>query len=355
MNESVVNTEVCRLFVIPSYTTNTTNELFTVTAIVNCVLNSAIALSALLTNIAILLAFGREPNLRSNANFLLAWLALTDVLVGAVVQPLNIVLHIAVLQGKYFCDVTAAFDATKFLTSMMSVVTALLISVDRCLTVSLPFKYAILVTTKRITIVLISCWGFWTVIVASWTLGVAGAILQLSCIVLLILTFVILAGIYTKMAQLAQRHRNQIASQSRATQSKMITETKQHKAIKTAMYVIGAMVVCYLPIMVVVIIDMLVVMQEEVRYVTVSLAETLVFLNSSLNPAIYCLRSQEVRQAVLRLVIKKGRGQSFRSNYASATTGYPLQPIRSGDISPSQQKSVESTTGKQQHQQQEAG
>jgi hypothetical protein len=292
------------------------------TAVINCIVNGPSAITALVFNSIVLYAISRESNLRSNANYLLAWLSVTDVLVGAVVQPLNIVAHVEILLAKRTCAVNGAYDSVKFLCSMMSVMTALFISCDRCIAILFPFKYNRWVSATRIFIVLILAWLFWIILVASWTLGLAGAYIQLVCVSVLIITFIVLSLIYAKMIKLAKQHQHQINSQQPSDQPPNQDVARQKKALKTAVYTIGALMACYLPIVIVVIIDMILQQNfpHNTRYIVVSFAETLVHINSTLNPIIYCLRSREIRAAVFKVLNVCENGQRITRSLSKMTS-----------------------------------
>ncbi|KAK3716949.1 hypothetical protein QZH41_001594 [Actinostola sp. cb2023] len=281
------------------------------TAVINCILNCPTAISAIVFNTLILCAIFREHGLRSHANYLLAWLAVTDVLVGAVVQPLNIAIHIEVIYGNQNCIIHGVYDSIKFLSSLMSVVTALFISCDRCIAITFPFKYYTWMSATKVSISLILAWLFWIIVVASWTQGLAGRYVQFVCVSFLILTFVILSAIYAKMVKLATQHQHQINCQQPSGQPASQDTVRHKKAFKTAVFIIGALMACYLPIVVVVLVDLVIgtTIPATTRYIMVSYPETLVSINSTLNPIIYCLRSKEIRTAVFKIlnVCEEGR------------------------------------------------
>ncbi|XP_031550307.1 trace amine-associated receptor 13c-like [Actinia tenebrosa] len=306
------------------------------TAVINCIINGPSAVTALVFNSVVLYAILKETSLRSNANYLLAWLTVTDVLVGAIVQPLNIVAHIEILIEQRTCGINGTYDSVKFLCSMMSVMTALFISCDRCIAILFPFKYNRWVTATKIFIVLILAWLMWIILVASWTLGLAGAYVQLVCVSVMIITFVILSFIYAKMIKLAKQHQHQINSQQPSDQPPNQDVARQRKALKTAVFTIGALMACYLPIVIVVIVDIILNhrLSYSTRYIVASFAETLVHINSTLNPIIYCLRSREIRAAVFKVLTVCENGQRIARSLSKITTTTRAQPAQQMDERP---------------------
>lgn len=313
------------------------------TAVINCIINGPSAVTALIFNSVVLYAIFKETSLRSNANYLLAWLSVTDVLVGAVVQPLNIVAHIEILIEQRTCSINGTYDSIKFLCSMMSVMTALFISCDRCIAILFPFKYNRWVTATKIFIVLILAWLMWILLVASWTLGLAGAYVQLVCVSVMIITFVILCFIYAKMIKLAKQHQHQINSQQPSDQPPNQDVARQRKALKTAVFTIGALMACYLPIVIVVIVDIILShrLRYSTRYIVASYAETLVHINSTLNPIIYCLRSREIRAAVFKVLTVCENGQRIARSLSKITTTTRTQPQQMDERPANQPSRVE--------------
>jgi len=299
-----------------------------VTAVINCILNCPTALSAIVFNSLIVCAICRESGLRSHANYLLAWLAITDVLVGAIAQPLNVANHVEVLVGTQNCVVHGVYDSVKFLCSMMSVKTALFISCDRCIAITFPFKYYSWMSATKISIVLILAWLFWIIVVASWTLGLAGRFVQLVCVSFLILTFLILSAIYAKMIKLAKQHQHQINSHQPSDQATNTDAVRHKKALKTAVVIIGALMACYLPIVLVVLVDLVIgqKIQPTDKYIMVSYSETLVFINSTLNPIIYCLRSREIRTAVFKILNVCEKGRQITRTFTRTTSPTSRSP-----------------------------
>ncbi|KXJ15807.1 Trace amine-associated receptor 7f [Exaiptasia diaphana] len=273
------------------------------TAVLNCILNCPTALSAIVFNSLIMCAIWRENGLRSHANYLLAWLAMTDVLVGVVVQPLNIAIHAEVLIGKQNCIVHGVYDSVKFLCSLMSVVTALFISCDRCVAITFPFNYYSWMSATKTSITLILAWMFWIIVVASWTQGLAGRYVQLVCVSFLILTFVILSTIYAKMIKLAKQHQHQIDTHQPSDQQTGTDAVRHKKALKTAVFIIGALMVCYLPIVVVVLVDLVV--GNKIDAVT---------------------RSREIRAAVFKILNVCEKGRQITRTFTRTTSPTTRSP-----------------------------
>ena len=105
---------------------------------------------------------------------------------------------------------------------------------------------------------------------------------------------------YTKIS-FTLRH-NQIhvqnhAAQGQPSQAIPLNIARYRKAVYSALWVQGTMVICYLPYVIVVPLTLHRGMSLSL-YRALHFTATLVYLNSSLNPLLYCWKIREVRQAV---------------------------------------------------------
>ena len=107
----------------------------------------------ILLNVLVMVAVKTKQRLQTHPYVLLACLALTDLMVGLVVQPLHITKTIFILQGKdshEFCDIDLAFTVCFVIFSHASVSHLVLISGERYLAIRHTFTHASLVTKIRI-------------------------------------------------------------------------------------------------------------------------------------------------------------------------------------------------------------
>ena len=82
---------------------------------------------------------------------------------------------------------------------------------------------------------------------------------------------------------------------------------KEHKALKTTVYVVGALLLCFVPVILILVLTG----GELPIYVSVPWIRTFVILNSLLNPLIYCWRQEEMREFAFRF---KGRANVLPTN-----------------------------------------
>ena len=163
--------------------------------IVNCVLNGLLSITAALGNGIVLFAIWRTPALHSLSNTLLFGLALTDFFVGLVTQPLKVTSCVIFLVSKEEVplDLRNAFDVLTIILTAASFSTATAISVDRYLVFYLHLKYQVLVTNKKVLVVIAFSWlisilsGFiWTQSTqAYYLIGIIGFVTSFSIMVLM--------------------------------------------------------------------------------------------------------------------------------------------------------------------------
>ena len=255
-----------------------------VTAIIIC--------TTLIGNSAILITIWKTPSLHSAANILLSSLAVSDLAVGLIVQPLFIASVQCRIYSMFILYVTSGmfFCIASFFT-----VTA--IGIERLLALQLHLRYHAFVTPFRVTGVVIFIY-FISGIVAGCSLW----ILRVFYIAPPVIYISLVAGnfvVYMKIYVIVRRHQRQIQIHQRQ-QDDIFSGMKRFKktALKTFLVCI-VLVCCYMPYSLVIKIALIAGLHfsANVYYITVAL----VFLNSSINPLLYCWRDHEIRTALKQL------------------------------------------------------
>ena len=243
---------------------------------------------------------------------LLLSLAVSDLGVGLMAQPLYI--SSVVMEMKQNTENNPTYNATYIvflivgsLFSWASFLGVTALSVDRFLAIHLHLRYQELVTHKRVVTVVISVWAFSTFSSIAFLLWIptqktkALTIYVVIEIVCLILT----ALFYCKIYLAVRRQRNQIQAlqvQRIAENGEMLGNFDRLK--KTAVgtfYVYLVFLVCYLPAVCVKVVVIIFGDFTATKHVNVY-AWTMVFLNSSLNPLIYCWKMGHFRHAMMNIL-----------------------------------------------------
>ena len=259
-----------------------------------------LSVTAFLENALILVALHEESSLHPPTKLLFRCLATTDLCAGLFSEPLGVINLLSVVNKNWIvCRYTnlASFIMGYILASV-SLFTVTAISVDRLLALLLGLRYRQVVTLKRtciITIVflIVSIVGtlmhFWNYLITSWY-GYIGIPL---CLVTSICS-------YTKIFLTLRQHRFQVQNhdhQEQQNRASSLNIERYRKAVSSALWIQLTLVVCYIPYSIA---DALMTQTEPSSsvYIIREFTVVLVFLNSSLNPILYCWKITEIRQAV---------------------------------------------------------
>ena len=269
-------------------------------SVMSCVISSIFALTSVLGNGTIMFVIWKTNELRSPSFTLLFCLAMADVLVGLISQPSFVAFKTAELLRQYniYCNLRLIQFFSGWIIGGVSYLILSAISIDRLLALSLHLRYKSVVTVPRVTSLVIVIWLLISIVTASkiW-LGDKWVVFPIVMIVLAVLTTALCTY---KIFYIARKHLNKINKETQAAiriHSRAVDVVKCKSSAVTVIYVYVVMLLFYLPFLAVMIV-------ENVRGVTPSvqlsydLVTTFVFLNSSVNPIIYCCRMKQVRSAV---------------------------------------------------------
>lgn len=275
--------------------------------VVICVLNAPLMLTTTAGNILVLTAIKKTPSIRSSSITMLCSLAVSDLLVGFIVQPF----FLASLLTRVFL-IERISKITAFCLCGVSLCTMTAISIDRFLALQYPMRYQATITAhqRALNTLIVIIWlhnfvfsGFY---VWNWPLYFI-MIATGVCLFILVSTFC-----YIRIYRIVRRHQIQIQAQQQAAQqnttegdnSNMVR--MKRSALNTFIFYI-AMVLCYFPIIISLCVASIT--SKDLPEVW-HLADTVVFLNSSVNPLLYCWRLGEIRKAVLKIFRQMSRRQA---------------------------------------------
>jgi len=282
--------------------------------IVNCVLNAFLTYTAIMLNILTIYGIRKTSSLPKPLKTLLLSLAVSDLGVGLLAQPLNIARMIKQLQknteNNSFYFTSIAFETITVIFGYSSFFTVVAISVDRFLAIHLHLRYQELVTHKRVVVVVISTWvlSIFLSSVGLWITDTNLPKLKMAITIILGLCFISTTIIYCIIYVTVRRHTDLIQAlqiQQMAEGGEMANAVARH--IKTAVstfYVYVVFLVCYLPdyctTLVLMVSD-----SRESQFTDHLLLYTLtlMFLNSSLNSVIYCWKLKHIRQSIIAILL----------------------------------------------------
>lgn len=276
--------------------------------ILNCVLSLFFAIIATSSNLLVLIAIRRTPSLHSPSNTLLFGLALADLGVGLIVHPL----YFALILGKIirnesvFCQAGITIEVIANALCIISLLTVTGVSLDRYLALRLHLRYKELITIKRVIIVIGIIWLIGTYSGSLWLYKpemVEGNVMVIIAVCLLAATFSY-TKIYRVVSRVIHTEMNLKCAVERTDenvreQAVNMAKFKSHALSTFLVYCL--VILCYLPYFCVVVVIAFTGPSIPKRF-SYEVTAILVFINSSLNPLVYCWRLQDIRNAVRKTV-----------------------------------------------------
>ena len=266
------------------------------TNVIVCFLNSVFSILTCVGNAAILHAIRKTQELHSPSFVLLFCLAASDLLVGLICQPSFVGFKIAELgnDSNVYCTLATIQGISSWTTSGASLLTLSAVSIDRLLAVTLHLRYNTIVTVPRVVQTAVCLWVFAITIVMLKFWITNWLVFPL---VITLLTFFVTTLSTLKIFQIVRRHHRQITQQQLSVQSNTINVLKCRKSAVTVLYVYGLILISYLPVFVTMLIQAFTGLTKTIQ-IAYDYVATVVFINSFLNPVVYCWRIREIRRAV---------------------------------------------------------
>ena len=289
------------------------------TCIANCVFNIFLSYTAFMLNIVTIYAIYKTSTMPKTLKTLLLSLACSDVAVGLFSQPLYTFFLINWLRlHNPGCNTKQVRTISNTLFSGASFLGVVAVSVDRFLAVHFHLRYVEVVTHRRVVIVVIGIWvksTFVSLIILWGLLSTRDLINTIIEAFSLIITFVVYIRIYITV----RRHKNHIHSMQIRDEAQSEELKNLIVLIKSTVgifYVYVVFLICYLPhlicMAVIRIYGSSIVLKKLLLY-----SLTLMYLNSSLNPIIYCWKMRHIRHAIMDILRKMSwiNNLPFRINY----------------------------------------
>ena len=282
---------------------------FTPSLVLNCVVNSFLSYATVMLNIVLIFALRRTSSLPKTLKALILSVALSDIGVGLLVQPLYIARLFMEIKNtnhhwnETYKDVVRTIGRTLGYVSFFGVTT---ISVDRFLAIHLHLKhqdlltYQEIVTYKRVVATVILSWilsaflALNGVLNSGYGCNIAGVAVGMACLLTMAL-------IYFKIYIAVRRHAVQVHAQpAQAVAPNEENRSNFQRLRKTAVgtfYVYLLFLACHLPIDIVILTGR----QKNKRHLMIY-ARTLLYLSSSLVPLVYCWKFRNIRCAIKNIL-----------------------------------------------------
>ena len=282
---------------------------FTPSLVLNCVVNSFLSYATVMLNIVLIFALRRTSSLPKTLKALILSVAVSDVGVGLLVQPLYTARLLMKMKNannqETYNDIVTVVGHTLSYVSFFGVTT---ISVDRFLAIHLHLKhqdlltYQEIVTYKRVVATVILSWILSAFLALSGVLNseygcnIAGVAAGMACLLTMAL-------IYFKIYIAVRRHTVQVHAQP----AQAVASNEENRSIferlkKTTVgtfYVYLLFLACHLPIAIVILTGR---KRSKKRRLLMIYAETLLYLSSSLVPLVYCWKFRHIRCAIKNIL-----------------------------------------------------
>ena len=285
--------------------------------VANCVFNSFLSYTTIILNIVTIHAIRKTTLLPKPLRTLLLSLAASDVGVGLLVQPLYISTLVSRLNQKRIDCISykGLYVVINFfcISSLLNVVT---ISVDRFLAVHLHLRYQERVTHKRVIAAVISIWLLSAIISSSVFWNPLFIISQVAGFVNMTVCLILVVIFYWRIYIVLKRHKIQIQSlqiqevQQEVQNGDLSNFLRLRKSALGTFYVCIVFLICYLPYYILSFLLLARFLSPISFYEALHYTTTLVFLNSTLNPVIYCWKMGAIRRTLM--VIMRGIVNRFR-------------------------------------------
>ena len=273
-------------------------------------LNIFLAITASLGNALILIALHKVTSIYPPTKLLFRCLAVTDLLVGLISQPLYVTTFFPEFTAWNVKVTILLTDEFFFrLLTAVSLLTSASISVDRLLVLLLGLRYRHTVTLRRVWVVLFC---FWLISALQATGGIFFEYPKLDKIAfglfcaLLTLSLLVSVFSYAKIFK-TLRHRNTQQGQPNGLNGRgnQRSIARYKKTVYSIAWVQLALLICYFPYNLLGFLRLFdKVSYSTEMYILWESFVTLLYLNSSLNPALYCWRIRHVKQEVKNMIRK---------------------------------------------------
>ena len=267
------------------------------------IINSIFSITAFLGNILILVALHKESSLHPPSKLLYRCLAITDLFVGLISEPsaavYSMTLGIVDRQYKHWlnlCFYSAAICTVTFtILCTVSLLTLVAISVDRLLALLAGLRYKQVVTMRR-TKALVIC--FWISSIGFASLSIWKYEIPFTFRYGIILLCIVISTFCYSKIYFDLRHRlHHYAQHEPQAREIPLNIARYRKTVSTALWVQLTLVICYLPYSIVIAVITIKGSSPFLDAVW-GFSAAFVYLNSSLNPFLYCWKIRGLRQAV---------------------------------------------------------
>lgn len=282
------------------------------TAFIISALNLPLWIFILSGNSVILLALNRDTSLHPPSKLLFRNLAFTDLCVALITQPSYILHNMVIAYERWdICPLTQKLShITTYLLCGVSLMTVCAISVDRLLALLMGTRYRQVVTLTRVRISLLFVWIFCLSTSITLLLNFSVRIYSVISAICIALWLGTSTFCYAKIFFILRGHqkkicgnRDQDSNKNRSSVTRSSINLKQYRrSVSTALWINFTLITCYSPTAIVLVFRSVPSIPFSALIVSFGAAPSFVYLNSLLNPILYCWRIKELREEVKKII-----------------------------------------------------
>ena len=281
-------------------TNDCTGELDSVSASLLATFYVISGMASFCSNAVFLWVLYKTPSQRNRSNYLLASLALADLQVGLIIDPVWVA-RCLLKRQSYEHPFKKTIDFLWIQTCVTTTFSLGVVSFDRYLAVTSVFRYRQIMTLKRCCLMVAFVWAA-SLACASTRLFVTDtADLPRLWLALTLLTFLfplsVIAFCYFHISKAAREQSRRITSETSA--EKLEENERNRKTAYTIGLVIGLFIIAWFPSLVTSFVHRFTTSQCLKRNIrrTWLWVELVAFTNSAINPWVYSLRNREFQAA----------------------------------------------------------
>lgn len=275
------------------------------TYVVNCAFNAFLSYTAITFNIITIHAIRKTSSLSKPLKTLLLCLAVSDLGIGLLGQPFYVALLIMALTrsgsscvtNTTFLSILGVFCSASFLSIMA-------LTGDRFVAVQFHLRYQQMVTHRRIVIIVIVIWLF-SAVTPLFYLWINPDVINFVYAINGMIFLASISLVYLKIYLIVRRHQNQIRAQVQqvAQNSGMANIASLRKSAVSMFYVYLLFLICYCPhFCAITAIAIYGPGKRSVINEFLIFTLTVVFLNSTMNPVVYCWKMRHIRHSIINII-----------------------------------------------------
>ena len=312
----------------------------------NAAMSGFFSLITIPGNLLVLIVVFKNPNgkLRTPFNWFILNLALADLLVGMIVEPLSIVVHVR--EGLVYEGIYHVYLQPVYFTSCTASVFSLgMLTIDRFIAIISPMEYRATLNNKRAAVSSVTIWiisialpflqneiGF------LWYFFVFGNASVLVTFFVLLFAFVRVH--LTLRSQIKELE--SIQGRSEENQARNNALRTEARITKTFMFMLLAFIFCYTPSLIMIyLMNLCTVCSCQAIHWFRDLSYIFIVLNSSINPFLYAWRLPNFREAI-QMLFKRSTPQRLPD---AANESYPVSTQRNNETTTMTNASSEDKNG----------